>query len=68
MGVSNYRAMCEVIEHLIVRHNCRIIHFVSGPEWHLENRERIEAYRDTLKKHGLPFEESMEEPAWKWRR
>jgi diguanylate cyclase (GGDEF)-like protein len=59
MGVSNYRAMCEVIEHLIVRHNCRIIHFVSGPEWHLENRERIEAYRDTLKKHGLPFEESM---------
>jgi diguanylate cyclase (GGDEF)-like protein len=59
IGVNNYKAMCEIVEHLITQHNCHIIHFISGPDWHLENQERLRAYRDTLKKFSLPLDDSM---------
>ena len=51
---DNYAAMCELIEHYIVDHSMRKIHFVKGIEGNEDAEERYRAYEDTLKKHGIP--------------
>lgn len=51
---DNYAAMCELIEHYIVDHSMRKIHFVKGIEGNEDAEDRYRAYEDTLKKHGIP--------------
>lgn len=51
---DNYVAMCELIEHYIVDHSMRRIHFVKGIEGNEDAEERYRAYVDTLTKHGIP--------------
>lgn len=51
---DSYAAMCELIEHYIVDHSMRRIHFVKGIEGNEDAEERYRAYVDTMMKHGIP--------------
>jgi diguanylate cyclase (GGDEF)-like protein len=57
--VDNYNSFCECIEHLIQVHGHRKIAFLAGIEDHPDTKERLLAYRNTMKKHGLPVTHSM---------
>lgn len=57
IGTDNYRAMYDMVEHLIIEHGCRTLNFVGGPENHIENSQRRQGYRDALAKHGIPVDE-----------
>lgn len=57
IGTDNYKAMAEMVEHLIVEHHCRTINYLGGPKDHGENSQRRRAYIDTLTKHGIMVEE-----------
>ena len=51
--IDNYSSYCQCIEHLILVHGLRNITFLAGIEGHPDTKERLLAYRDTMKKHGL---------------
>ncbi len=53
IGTDNYMAMCEMVEHLVQVHNCRIFNYVGGPSGHIENEQRKRAFTDMLRKHGI---------------
>lgn len=56
-GIDNYGAMERIVEHLITVHGCRTINYCGGPAENGENLLRLQAYRDCLTRHGIPFEE-----------
>ena len=43
------------MEHLIAEHGCTKLNYVGGIIGNYENQQRF-AYRDTLSKHGIPFD------------
>ena len=55
-GIDNYTAIQTVMEHLICKHHCRTLNYVSGPAGSVENQQRFWAYRDALQKYGIPFD------------
>ena len=55
-GINNYGAICQLMDHLITEHNCRAINYVGGPSESAENQERFRAYRESLLKHGIPYD------------
>lgn len=55
---DDYAGMCEVVEHMITVHNKRDIGYVSGKKRHHHSVTRLKAYKDTLKKHGIPVNEN----------
>lgn len=55
---DNKSGLSGCIEHLIDVHMCRRIGFVSGPKTNGDAIERLEVYKDTLKKHGIPVDEN----------
>ena len=57
VGTDNYSAMAALVEHLLTEHQCRTLNYVGGPENHIENCQRKQAFVDVLKKHGIPVEE-----------
>jgi len=57
--IDNYSSMCECADHLVVHHGYRKIAYISGPKEHPDARVRERAYRDTMKKHGIPVEKGM---------
>ena len=57
VGVSSYEAQAEVVEHLILEHNCKDIYYISGPQVNLEGKKRYQAYCDTLEKYNIPYRE-----------
>lgn len=57
--ISSYDAEMEMLEHLIVDHGYRDIYYVSGPcDLNNEARIRLQAYKDALAKHNIPYDES----------
>lgn len=56
IGIDNYKAMYEMIEHLIVEHDCKTINFVSGANANVDSVARLNAYVDCLTKHGIQIE------------
>ncbi len=46
------------IRHLIEEHGRKNIGFVSGPATNEDSRERLAAYRETLKECGIPYNEN----------
>lgn len=57
--IDNYNSVCQCAEHLILDHGYKRIAFIAGPKDHPDGKIRERAYRDTMKKHGLPVEEGM---------
>lgn len=51
--ISSYDAQFEMVEHMIVEHGYRDIHYVTGPLANHEAELRYQAYQDALKKHGI---------------
>ncbi len=51
-----YSGMNKVVSHCIEEHSSRKIAFIRGPENHSSAQERFQAYRDSLKDHGLEFD------------
>ena len=57
--MSNKYAMSSVVEHLITVHGLTKIDFINGfKEDNVQSEERLEAYRTTLEKHGIPYDEN----------
>ena len=48
------RSMREVIEHVILAHGCKDIMHVAGNREMSFTRERIDIFRETLERYGLP--------------
>ena len=57
--LDNYKGMCDCVEHLISEHGYRKIFYISGPRGVADAEKRLSAYRDTMRKHGLPVTEDM---------
>lgn len=57
VGIDNYSAMREIIEHLAEHHNCQSFWFVLGPEKNYESQQREQALRDYMQEHQIPFSE-----------
>lgn len=51
---DNYTAMRELVEHYVVDHGMRKIHFVKGVEGNSDAEARYQAYVDVLTEHGIP--------------
>lgn len=51
---DNYGAMRELVEHYVVDHSMRRIHFVKGVEGNPDAEARFRAYVDVLTEHGIP--------------
>jgi sigma-B regulation protein RsbU (phosphoserine phosphatase) len=51
--------MRDALEHLVVRHGCRRLAFIRGPEVNAEAERRYALYRSVLEAHGLPFDPDL---------
>lgn len=58
ISIDNKTGMEQVIRHLIDKHGCRRIGFVSGPQTSDDAAERLQVYRDTLEKNGIEYDEN----------
>lgn len=56
--LTDGNAMEDMVDHLIEAHGCRDICFMNGFKDNPQSDSRLAAYRDSLKKHGIPFDES----------
>ncbi|MGN0675102.1 MAG: GGDEF domain-containing protein [Oscillospiraceae bacterium] len=64
--VEGYHSVCfdnksgirECIEHLINEHRCTKIGFVSGPKTNGDAIERLDVYKETLERAGIPIDEN----------
>ena len=54
---DNHTGLGQAIRHLITKHNCRRIGFVSGPLTNEDARERLEVYKEVLDLEGISFDE-----------
>ena len=55
---ENINGMKELAEHMVTVHGAKDIFWISGPEDNEESQERFCAIVETLKKHGLSFNEN----------
>ena len=56
---DNYASAIIGIEHLIYEHDSKNIAYIRGPSDNHEANDRYRAYKDTLEKHNLPFDENL---------
>ena len=54
---DNHTGLGQAIRHLIVKHNCRNIGFMSGPMTNEDARERLAVYKETLELEGITYDE-----------
>jgi phosphoserine phosphatase RsbU/P len=57
--IDNRTGMEAAVEHLIRRHGCRRLVFLSGPPTNADSAVRLQAYRAVLARHGIPFDPSL---------
>ena len=55
---DEYGTCCKIVEHLISMGHRRIA-FIGGPEGLYSNRSRLQAYRDTLAAHQIPYDPAI---------
>lgn len=55
--MENEKGICALLEHLITKHQAKTITYVSGPCDNQDARERLQTYRETMKKHDMPWKE-----------
>lgn len=53
VGILNYQAQYQIVEHLIREHGCRDICYIAGPDFNEEARERRRAFVDAVKADGI---------------
>lgn len=47
----------QLVDHLIEKHGCKILNFVAGIKNNAFSDSRIKAFKNSLQKHGLDFDE-----------
>lgn len=52
---DTYTAMHELVEHYVVKHGMRRIHFVKGVKGNADAEARYRAYEDVLTENGIPI-------------
>ncbi len=52
---DNYTAMRQLVEHFILDHKVKDIHFVKGIEGNEDAKERYRAFKDVMEEQGLPI-------------
>ncbi len=57
VGIDNYKAQKEMIEHLHKIHGCKKFWFVMGPDDNYESNKRADALRDYMIENNLPYTE-----------
>jgi diguanylate cyclase (GGDEF)-like protein len=57
ISVDNKTGMVQAITHLIERHGCRNIGFVSGPATSEDAIERLQVYKETLIANGIEYDD-----------
>ena len=55
---DNASGLKASIDHLIEKHGCRDIGFVSGPVTNRDARERLDIYKNVLASHNIPVDEN----------
>lgn len=58
VGINNYTAIRNIIEHLYLVHKARKFWFIMGPEDNYENSVRTQALKDFLKEYKIPYNEA----------
>ena len=53
--IENQSGACKVVDHLIEVHGRKRILFLQGPVGNEDSEQREKGYRQSLKKHGLPY-------------
>ncbi|MCR4649347.1 MAG: GGDEF domain-containing protein [Lachnospiraceae bacterium] len=56
---DNKSGIKEGMDIMITKEKCTKIAMVAGPKENLDSNERIEAYKEALADHGMPFEDRM---------
>ncbi|MBR1798260.1 MAG: GGDEF domain-containing protein [Clostridiales bacterium] len=54
---DNHTGLGQAIRHLITKHDCRRIGFVSGPMTNQDARERLDVYKEVLELEGITYED-----------
>jgi len=57
--VDNFSGASSMIDHLVTEHGYKNIAFVTGPKESSDSEDRLIGYKETLKKHGLSFKNSL---------
>ena len=52
---DNHTGLGQAIRHLIVKHNCKRIGFVSGPLTNEDAKERLDVYKEVLDLEGITY-------------
>ena len=60
--IENQSGAQKVVDHLIEQHDCRRILFLQGPAGNEDSTQREKGYRQSLKKHDLPFDPCLVAP------
>lgn len=55
--MDHHTPIMQLVSHLIEKHGITDIAFLTGTKWHAHSTERLQAYRDCMKKHGLEVRE-----------
>lgn len=55
VGTDNYMGMKHLVEHFVLDHKMKRIHFVKGVEGNKDAEARFQAYLDVLEENGLPI-------------
>lgn len=57
VGIDNYSAMYQIIEHMHKIHGCQNYWFVMGPKDNYESSKRTSALKDYMREHQISFSE-----------
>jgi diguanylate cyclase (GGDEF)-like protein len=56
---DNRKGINDIMDHLIVNHNCKRIAFTGIKKQHFEGSERFEAYKNALDRHKIKFDPDL---------
>lgn len=59
INADNYAGIASCVQHMISCHGKRRIGFLSGSKNHADAQVRLKAYRETLEKNGIPYDERL---------
>jgi len=57
--VDNLGAMEKIVEHVVGHHRRRKVAFLAGTPDSPESQARLEAYKNVLERHGIPFDPEL---------
>ena len=57
--IENQSGAQKIVDHLIEVHGCRKVLFLQGPVDNEDSEQREKGYRQSLRKHHLPFDPSL---------